>query len=48
VPWLAATTGADRQRAYAAGSSRLEDLVARLGGRFLAPSELAVSAGQTT
>ena len=48
VPWLAATTGGDRQRAYAAGSGGLENLVATLGRRFLAPTELAVSAGQPT
>jgi gamma-glutamyl:cysteine ligase YbdK (ATP-grasp superfamily) len=47
VRWLVAGTGADRRRAFAAGRGSLEDLVARLAGRFLAPSELAVAAGQS-
>ena len=47
VSWLAAATGADRQRAFAAGRGSLDDLVARLAGRFLAQSEPAVRAGQS-
>ena len=46
VRWLAATSGADRQRAFAAGPGSLADLVARLAGRFLAPSEPAAAANQ--
>jgi glutamate---cysteine ligase / carboxylate-amine ligase len=45
VPWLAAATGADRQRALAAETGSLELLVARLAGRFLAPSWLPATAG---
>ena len=44
VRWLAAATGADRQRAFAAGRGGLDELVARLAGRFLAPSGLAATA----
>ena len=45
VQYLAAATGADRQRASAAGPGRLEDLVAMLAERFLARDRLAASAG---
>ncbi len=46
--WLAAATGADRQRALAAGPGGLEHLVARLAERFLAPDWLAATAGSST
>jgi carboxylate-amine ligase len=46
VPCLAAATGADRQRAFAAEPGSLDDLVASLAERFLAPSELAGAAEQ--
>ncbi len=46
VRCLAAATGADRQRAFAAGPGSLDDLVASLAERFLAPSELAGAAEQ--
>jgi glutamate---cysteine ligase / carboxylate-amine ligase len=45
VPWLASATGSDRQRAFAAGTGSLENLVTRLAGRFLAPAWLASTAG---
>ena len=48
VPWLANATGADRQRALAAGPGGLEHLVARLAERFLAPGWLAATAGSST
>jgi glutamate---cysteine ligase / carboxylate-amine ligase len=41
--WLAADTGADRQRAFAAGSENLEQLVASLAGRFLPPDRLTAT-----
>jgi glutamate---cysteine ligase / carboxylate-amine ligase len=47
VRWLAAATGADRQRAFAAKRGGLDELVARLAGRFLAPSGLAATAGSS-
>ncbi len=47
VRWLAAATGADRQRAFAAERGSLDDLVARLAGRFLAPSEPSVRSEQS-
>ena len=47
VPWLAAATGADRQRAFLAGRGSLEPLVARLAERF-APMRPATTAGPTT
>ena len=45
VQYLAAATGADRQRASAAGPGSLEDLVAMLAERFLARDRLAANAG---
>jgi carboxylate-amine ligase len=45
VQYLAAATGADRQRASAAGPARLEGVVAMLAERFLARDRLAASAG---
>ena len=47
VRCLAAATGADRQRAFAAGPGSLDDLVASLAERFLAPSELVAAAEQS-
>ncbi len=46
VRCLAAATGADRQRAFAAGPGSLHDLVASLAERFLAPGELVGAAEQ--
>ncbi len=46
VRCLAAATGADRQRAFAAGPGNLDDLVASLAERFLAPSEVVGAAEQ--
>jgi len=45
---LETANGADRQRALAAGDRSLDDLVARLAGRFLAPHRLAAAAAQPT
>ncbi len=45
VQYLAAATGADRQRASAAGPGNLEALVAMLAERFLARDRLAANAG---
>jgi gamma-glutamyl:cysteine ligase YbdK (ATP-grasp superfamily) len=45
VPRLAAATGADRQRVLAAAPGSIEQLVAKLAGRFLAPHRLALTAG---
>ena len=45
---LAATTGAERQRAFVARNRRLDELVASLANRFLAPGELAATAGRST
>ena len=47
VRWLAAASGADRQRAFAARHGSLEELVASLAGRFLAPSGLVATAGSS-
>jgi carboxylate-amine ligase len=47
VRWLAAATGADRQRACAAQSGGLEHLVERLAASFLAPEWLAATAGRS-
>ena len=47
VRCLAAATGADRQHAFAAGPGSLDDLVASLAERFLAPSELVGAAEQS-
>ena len=46
VRCFAAATGADRQRAFAAAPGSLDDLVASLADRFLAPSELVGAAEQ--
>ena len=46
VRCLAAATGADRQHALVAGPGSLDDLVASLAERFLAPSELVGAAEQ--
>jgi carboxylate-amine ligase len=48
VRWLAAATGADRQRAHAAEAEDLEDVVASLAGRFLAPAWLPTTAGTSS
>jgi carboxylate-amine ligase len=48
VRGLAAATGADRQRALAAGAQGLEELVESLAGRFLAPGRPAATAGRST
>lgn len=48
VPWLAAATGADRQRAFLARRGSLEPLIATLARQFIAPVRAATTAGQTT
>ncbi len=42
---LAAANGADRQRAFVARDRRLDELVASLADRFLAPGERHPTAG---
>jgi hypothetical protein len=48
VPWLAAATGADRQRAFLARRGSLEPLIATLARQFIVPVRAATTAGQTT
>jgi glutamate---cysteine ligase / carboxylate-amine ligase len=48
VPWLAAATGAGRQRAFLARRGSLEPLIATLARQFIAPARAATTAGQTT
>jgi glutamate---cysteine ligase / carboxylate-amine ligase len=48
VRWLAAATGADRQRALAAELGGLEHLVGTLAGLFVAPDRVAATAVSST